>query len=608
MLPPNTAQNITQSTNTGMVRPGSYNLASGAPMDVTYFNQYMMQATEFWDPFIQASLIKRPRHWFNMIPRGVWQNFSGLTGETRIFRGSLGHYAGLQAFDEIDPVPSNTNNPCTPGSFETTTPAWEQLNWKGYKRYWGTDPICAEQWQFTPEAITQLGWILKESAEYGVDIQEVWNRDYLIRTATVDSGRGYIMSKEFVGSTTPDRFYYDPMVKFGTASGQVNPATGITKPFIVFKAGIDVETLNFDMLGALKDELDVSCPENAIGSDGGLPVFGLPVARKDFDRYIKGNEFQVKAWRELPSRCEQLITGIKDVKTFEGWGLPWDGNQLRFKIKKVVPSYDSDDYGGVGDDLDGETVVIAEYVAPRKAGRMGENGIQIPEYNPEYGTAELAVAPVQMNKVFVNQFATDVASLGSGTSFGPAPGLNGSLKWINNPDMGTNLLGNKGFFLGAIKVRPRPEPGVVFSTAILYRRCTEAVKSRCPVDNADYNPDSSTGTTAEGVAYTASEPDAAADSFSLAATLDKTLLDTAVGRYVTVEFTGGGDPLVLQALVTKTSSAAKYEFHVMGSGVIDLVLLADAAEDKYHVTAGGKLAVTIDGVVTELVLGTVTAG
>ena len=75
-----------------------------------------------------------------------------------------------------------------------------------------------------------------------------------------------------------------------------------------------------------------------------------------------------------------------------------------------------------------------------------------------------------------------------------------------------------------------------------------------------------------------------------------------------LEFTGGGDPLVLQALVTKTSSAAKYEFHVMGSGVIDLVLLANAAEDKYHVTAGGKLAVTIDGVVTELVLGTVTAG
>lgn len=605
--------NLSQGPNA--VRPGDYD--TPVPQAVTAFNQYMMQAAEYFDPFIQKALLSTPRFWYNMIPRGAKENFSGLVHETRIFRGGLGHYAGLAMFDEIDPVPTSTHNPCVRGAIETGTYAWERLDWKGYSAFWGSDPICVDQWKYTPQAVEQLAWILQYGAERGIDIQEVWNRDWLIRTATVDAdggaGRGYVMTKTFVGNTTPEKFYYDPLVKFGTGSGQVDPATGITKPFIVFKAGVEVETLNFDVLGALKDELDVSCPDAAIGSDAGTPLFGLPVAKKDFEKFVMGSDYEVKNWRE--SRSEKLITGITGVKTHRDWALPWDGNQLRFKIKKVVSNYDASSYGNVAvgtlaeGGLEGEVVIIAEFVAPRVAGRTGENGIAIPEYNPEYGTAELAVAPIQLNKVFTNLFGSDLTTLGSGTYFGPQPGLNGKWSWINIRDRVTNPHGKIGNFEGEFQIFPKPEPRVVFSTAMLYRRCTESIRARCPIDNSEVNPDSATGTSSDAVVYACADSDAGADTFTVTATLEKTLSDLPVGATAVLSFSGTGSTLELTAYAVKTSTAPVYEFHVTGNGVIDLVAIGSAAATKYHIGANGHLYYTPDeGAALELTLDTVTVG
>lgn len=605
MLPPNTADNIYQGPNA--VRPGDYN--TPAPVAVTAFNQYMIQAAEYFDPMIQIALIKNPRFWYNMIPRGAKENFSGLVNETRIFRGGLQLYSGLSMFSAIDPVPSNSNNPCVRGAFETGSVAWENMNWKGYQGFWGSDPICVDQWKYTPQAIQQLAWILQVGAERGIAIQEVWNRDWLIRTATKDAdggnGRGYLMTKTYVGNTTPEKFFYDPLVTPPTAQG-------ITKPFIVFKAGVEIETLNFDMLGALHDEFDVSCPDAAIGSDGGTPLYGLPVAKKDFEKMIMGSDYETKNWRE--SRSEKLITGVSGIKTHKDWALPWDGNQLRFKIKKVVAAYDSDLYGGVAAGafpagLDGETVIIAEAVDPLIAGRIGENSIAIPEYNPEYGTAELAVAPIQLNKVFTNLFGSDLTTLGSGTYFGPQPGLNGKWSWLNIRDRTTNPHGKIGNFEGEFQIFPKPEPRVVYSTAVLYRRCTEAIRSRCPVDNAEVNPDSATGVSATARTLAASAPDAASDSFTAAVITDKTLLDLGVGQEVTLTFTGTTPATVLPAVAMKTSSAPAYEFYVMGTGVIDLVAIGDAAATKYHIGANGHLYYTpAEGAAVELLLTTVAVG
>lgn len=596
MISPNNATNVQVFPNA--VTPGVY--TTPVNQTVTQFNQVMMKHAEYFDPFIQASLITQPRHWLNAIPRGVFPNFQGTTHETRVFRGGLQHYAGLSGWELINPTPSNTNNPFVGGGYSTVPYAWERFEWTGRYKYWGSDPIGVDSLQYTPQALEQLAWILQVGAEYGISMQEVWNRDWLIKTS-IDADRGYLMTSGFVGNTSADKYYYDPLVKFGSGSGEVAASTGITGPFIVFKAGVEIEPLNFDVLDSLHEDFDTSCPSAAIGNNSGAPLYGLPISKFDFERYIKGNQYEVANWRE--SRSEKLITGMTDVKTHRDWALNFDANQLRFKISKVVANYDSGDYGDVGADLDGETVVIAQYVAPRIAGRVGENSQQIPEWNPEYGTAELAVAPVLLNKVFTNLMGTDLTTLGSGTFFGPQPGLNGKWAWLNIIDKATNPYGKIGNFVGEFKIFPKVEPNVVFSTSLLYRRCTEPIRSRCPVDNADVNPDTMTGTSADAVSYVASGVDATANSFTVVATLAKKLVDAPAGKTVTLSFTGLAQAVTVTGYLTKTSTAPTYTIHVAADGVMDVVA---AAGTGYYLVSGVLTNQTAEAVVTPMVLDSVS--
>lgn len=598
MIGNNAILNINQNSNI-LGPPGTY--TAGVNQAVAGFNQTMMKFAEVFDPFIQQALITQPRHWLNMIPRGAFPNFNGYQHETRIFRGGLQHYAGLSAWNTIDPVSSTTNNPCARGAYPTPGYAWEKLAWTGKETTWGSDPICVKTLQYVQEAQRQLSWILQVALDYGVSIMEVWNRDFLIRTATVDAARGYVMTSSYVGNTASPKFYYDPFVVFGEGEGEVGAATGITKPFIVFKADVPVEPLNFDVLDMLHQDFDASCPSSAIGSNSGSPLYGLPVSKFDFERYIKGNPYELANWRE--ARAEQLITGVANVKTHRDWALSFDNNQLRFKISAVVANYDSDDYGGVGAALDGETVVIAEYVAPRIEGRVGEDSKRIPEWNPEYASAELAVMPVLLNRVFTNLMGTEVSTLGSGTFFGPQPGLNGKWSWINIPDKTTNPWGQIGNFVGMYEIFPKPETNIPHSTAFLYRRCTEPIRSRCPVDNTDVNPDTATGGSADGVSYVASGADATANSFALAATLDKKLVDAAVGSAVTVTFAGLASDVEVTGYLLKASTAPVYQIFIAADGVMDVVA---AAGPGYYIDSGVLKHQSAEAEVTSLTLKSVS--
>ena len=567
MLYPNNGLNIYVGANADGP-PGSYTTgAPGIDGDVGGFNQLMFQLAEHFDPFIQRALISQPRFWYSMIPRGAFPNFEGYQKETRIFRGGLEHYAGLQEWNAIDPEPSDTNNPCATGAYTTPAYASERLTWSGYKRYWGSDPICSESLRFVDRAMEQLSWILQVGADYGVSLQEVWNRDWLLRTSAVDADRSYLMTSSFVGNSSAERFYYDPLVKAADVDDvDAKAALTANKPFIVFKAGVEVEPLNFDVLDALHQSLDIRCPGSAIGRDGMRNLFGLPVSMYDFERYIKGNNYELLNWRE--SRSEKLITGLnQDVKTHRGYSMMFDENQLRFKILKVVADYDSSDFGDVGSDLDGETVIVAVHVPPRVLGRTGENSAKVPEDNPEYITAELAVMPILMRDVFTNLMGTALTSLGSETYFGPQAGLNGKWSWVNIRDRQYNIEGQIGNFLGKFEIFPKPSPNVFHSTSFLYRRCTESLRSLCPVDNQDVNPDyDASPTDAESYSVTSSDGDT--DIMVVSATLAKRMASLAVGSSVSVTFTNAEDAtsLVVTGHCTKTATAPTYHLYI-NSGV-----------------------------------------
>lgn len=573
MVYPNNGLNVYK--NPVGVTPGAYTgsayTASSLGATMVGFDQVMMKQVEHWDPFIQRILIAQPRFWHDRIPRGAFPNFQGFEQETRVFRGGLVKYAGIDEWTAFNPIPSATNDPCGSSSYVTPSYAWERLNWSGFFTRWGSDPICRDMLRFVDQAIQQLAWILEVNAEYGISIQEVWNRDWLLKTS-VDRQRSYVMTSSYVGNTTAPKFFYEPRCKFFATTVAFNAstdtykvdseATGITAPFIVFPASVDVEPLNFDVLDAVHESLDIRCQGSALGFENGRPIYGLPISALDFERYVKGNTYEWDIWRR--GEPDKLIQGYDlGVKSHRGYGILNDSNQLRFKVVKFVADYDPSDYANVGSGdslIDGQPVFIAQYVPPRIEGRTGENGQKIPEDNPEYYAAELAVMPILMNNIFTNLMGTPLTDLGSGTFFGPHPGLNGQLAWVNIPSE-NNPEGNKGNFRGKYEIFPRPEANYVNSISFLYRRCSQTIRSRCPVDNAYINPDIATGTVA-AAAYSADDGNTlVGESLTLTPTLLKKLADGSVGKAVTLKFTGAGALAAaggVQGFIIGSSSAPTY--------------------------------------------------
>lgn len=467
------------------------------------YNQMMMTFAQSFDPFIQRKEMESPRWWFSRIPRGAFKLFDGLVHETRIYRGGLSTYAGLSQWEDINPVPDGQHDPCAPLKYDTYQYAWEAMAWKGKRAGWGSDPICLDTLKYTQGAVEQLGWILDTGSKYGIDMQEVWNRDSFI-FHTVMAGHSFLMTSEFIGVEASPRYVYNPFVKFAD-----EPADGVAKnsvftdgkgvPFIVFDATVPLEPLNFDVLDQVREYLKTACPEAAVGRIGSEPMFALAVSQDDVERYIRGNEEERQYWVEAnPSALIQHY-GFAPT-TFRRWSITNDGNQLRFKIKKYIPEYTDAialDYGNVGlKEFEGKAVWIAEFVPPRKAGRPGVNGAPIPVVNPDYYKAEVAIAPVFMNKIFTNLFVpAGPTTLGSGTYFGPFPGLNGKWGWRNIISWDKNPDGKIGNFYGEFEIVPKPDVCVYECFSFLYRRCTQALPSICPVENVKINPVTATSTT-----------------------------------------------------------------------------------------------------------------
>ena len=463
----------------------------GAAKNSAGFNHFMMQVAEHFDPFIQKKTLAQPRFWHDRVPRGSYTLFQGTNPKTFIYRGGLTTYAGLSKWDPIQTDVTRTNDPCAVPGFSTYSYAWETLQYDGYRTAWGSDPICVDALKYQDQAQTQLAWILETGAEFGVAIQEVWNRDTYIRHSVLHD-RSFLMSKEYAGAGSA-RYVYDPFVKFGDAGAEgVADKSVISEPFIVFDASVEVEPLNFDTLERVGFELSQEAAEHAVGHGPDGPTFGLMAATDDMEKYFRGNEEYRKYWIE--AQPQALIDGYGlRMKTFRGWAIVPDGNQLRFKVVRYISSYSAAEaakYGYVGfKEFADKEVFIAQYVPPRVEGRQGINGSRVPAVNPDYYTAELAIAPVFMNNIITNLFVPQVTSLGSGTSFCAVPGLNGQWSWLNIVDRETNPFGKIGNFYGMFEIFQRPEPSVFYALSFLYRRCMQSLRSRCPAENPNVNMD-----------------------------------------------------------------------------------------------------------------------
>lgn len=521
------------------------------------YNQQIMTIAQSFDPFMQKREAVHPHWWLNRIPRTAYKLFDGAVHETRIYRGGLSTYFGLSDWQDLAPDPTSADA-CKPMPYRTYQYAWETRAWSGKKTAWGSDPICLDIFRFTQQAPEQLGWILETGVKFGTDIQNVWNRDMFIYHSVM-AGRSYVMTAEFRGANSP-RFVYEPYCKFGdTGAELVADKKYVSKPFVVVDATAGVEPLNFDALEILRKQLIRQCPDAAVGRIGNSPMFAIAASEDDVWNYIRGNEELRRYWIE--ANPQALIDGWIAPTTFKHWTITCDGDQLRFKYIRRIAEYtetEAKNYGYVGYPLfNGKPVYIAEAVAPEYGARPGVNGAPIPEANPEYDLAELAIAPIFMNHVFTNQFVPDTPSLGHGTWFGPKKGLNGRWGWYNVQTK-DNIEQKVGNFYGIFEIVPKPETSAIYATSFIYRRCAEPLPSLCPAENPKVNITAKTDTTTVADVVDV-KTDATTGMVTATVVLADALIGASVGEQLTV-----GDTYTLDIFQSLTGTKKRVQVNGLG--------------------------------------------
>lgn len=492
---------------------GTRTAGQGATM--TGFEMVMWDSIQNVDPLIQKKLVAKPRFWHDRIPRGQFQLHDGAVHQSRFFRGGLDKFAGLSEWEAIDPVPSVTNDPCSFPKHDYVETAYDQIAWSGMRSAFGSPRICANAFRYIKDAAQQVGLYLDQGMERGIQMQEVFNRDTYLSKST-DFGRSFVMSCEYRGMYNSPRYFYDPFVKFaatGSSATKTAQASLVTGPdgkpkaFAVINADVEIEPLNFKgMMDRVHEELKLRCPDAAISSDAGEPVFGLMCNAEDIDNAIVGDEKLYREW--LEAKPQALIDKYNlSPRLFQRWAIVSDKNQLRFKIHRYISksnwtSQECAKYGGVGSELVGKSAVyIALAVDPFVPDpyRRGINGGPIPMENIEYIDAELAIAPVFMNDVVTNLFETQgTVQLGHETHFGAFPALNGSWGWVPTPPTAEEPFGQSGKFYGMFLIHQRPETHIYDTISFMYRRCKESIRAKCPIEVTRVNPD------AESTTYTVS--------------------------------------------------------------------------------------------------------
>ena len=482
--------------------PGPY--GTGTAQKMLGFQTAIWASLESVDPLIEKKVMMLPRFWHDRIPRGVFELHNGLVKQRRFFRGSIYKTIGLDEWEAIDPVPTLSNDPCRFPKHSSVDYAWDQLAWSGFRRAWGSHPICANAFRYIADAAEQIAVELEAGMEQGVRIQETFNRDFYV-LQSVNFGRSYVMSHLTHGQPDAPRYFFDPFVKFDTVGSKalktaqkdlVTGKDGHPHAFVVIDARVEIEPVNWTSLDRIHEMLKLRCPDAAIGSEDGEPVFGLMINNDDVVKSVEATEHMYREW--LEAKPQSLIDDYKlKFKTFRYWGIVSDPTQLRFKIVRSIADYtdtECEKYGGVGSEIAGQgvPVYIAIAVEPQVADkkRKGINGGDIPVENIDYVDAELAIAPVFMNNVFVNEFETQgQVNLKNGMTFGAFPALNGQWGWIRGPQTDADPFQQTGKFYGLFLLHPRPEARVYDTMSFIYRRCKESIRARCPVENPRYNPD-----------------------------------------------------------------------------------------------------------------------
>lgn len=485
-------------------------------------------AEHFMSPMLVDYQMKHPSVFRDRIPYGTMQLYNGMQQKSYIFRGTLGPQAGLTDWQKVEQSrkPSGTDAGVNRCSYNPQTYTWgfDEVTGEGLKTSWKSPVFCAAELMYQDMAQQQLALILKAGFQITDQIKETYTREMYLKTAA-DAGRFTLLLEggglDFIDGAT-NRVAYNPLT-----------STNITFSTALLDR---LSGLNFSQLDLIHQYLVDQCPDAALSVEGGLPVFGLMIDTRDFEKMVHADdELREDFRRAIPMR---LIEGFNmSFRVFRGWAIMHDLRQPRWNISTYTA-----------------TTVTATRQLPRRSTRVGIIGT-IPETDPDYMMAQLGVATVFMNNSIQILVPSVVQSL-AGMTFGPSPDFNGSWKWLNIPSEQDNPLSENGYFFSRYEYFCKMLEYSQDITVILYKRCTQSLRSVCPIELESEAASSGTLTVQTAAA------DFSATNRQVSLTLGNTL-KAGVGAAVTVTNDAGVN---FAATIIDDSAAPTYKLGWLAAG------------------------------------------
>lgn len=492
---------------------------------VINYNSKFVDLIEHFDTFLMERRRTHPSIWIDRIPKGVLSNYEGLTRKSNIFHGGLGEQAGLSNWSaiQVSRKPAGTDqgfDACAVKTPKTFSYAMESIQYSGMECTWQSDPLCINDIRFVAEAKQQCAMITSFMAYITDSVWENWNREQYVKQA-VDADNAFILTSGGL------EYADDPTVRF-TYDGSLENAAG--DGYITYPVVNKLSTLNWSFFDWWQDYLGDQCPDAAIANISGLPVFGLMIHTRDFNKMVMGDNDLREDYRYANGSV--LIQDYRAFKEFKGWALIHDPRQMRFKIKSSTA-----------------TTVTATRVKPMKEGKSVTIG-NLPVANPDYNNAELAVGVVFMNQVLQNLIPTPITSMPNGMVFG-GQGYDGKFSWINEYDRLLNPTRKVGYFFAEFEAFPKPLMYSGEAIVFLYLRAPQTWQSEVAVEN---RADASAGPVS--VAVAAADGDVDATNYTCTLTL-KSFLAAGVGDAVTMV---DSDSASESAYIADASLAPTYTF------------------------------------------------
>jgi hypothetical protein len=499
----------------------------------------MVQMQEHFDPFILNWQLKHPSMFRDRIPMAKYPAFSGVSQESYIFRGSnSADQAGLADWRDVTPSskasganPANDRCSYDPKTFDW---AWDKIGYSGKRREWKSPVFCVMDLYTQDQAREQLSMIITAGAEVTDQTREVYNREMYMKLAV--NANKFVVLAEGMGLSYIDnplaRVSYDP------AAVDTDGDTYIEFDKSLFGR---ISTLNWSPFNLIRAYMADAAPDAAQGMDSGMPIFTLLIDLLDFEEMIFNDSKVREDMRYAEAR--QLISGYNmGFKIYRGMGIVHDVRQARYDGGQI----------GVGLNagaLFGLPVVRCKRIKPRRATRPGVVGM-IPETNPDYITAPYGTAVLFLNNVAQVLVPDPISNLGSGLTFGPAPGFNGQWQWINHKNNTDNPLGEVGYFFSRFEYHLRAMRYAEHAMVVLYKRCQQVIATNCAIDSA---------ASAKNTSMLEDAP-VAADFDGTALTVELSLankLTAGVGKKVTIK---KDDTNEFEAFIMDAQNAPVYKF------------------------------------------------